>query len=195
MFAPDLKGFGANADMPYPYALSDYVNDVKEYMQDRGIIKPMVVAHSFGARVAIKAESECPGTFSKMVLCGAAGLKPRYSLKRSFKRAAFSALKKFLPREKLKRFYSPDYLALPGVMRESFKLIVSEHLDGALKNISCPVLLVFGDKDGETPLYMAKRLNRGIKGSRLFVIKGAGHFCFTEKPYTFNREVKEFLLS
>ena len=195
VFAPDLKGFGTNADMPYPYSLDDYVSEVKEYVYVKGLKNPHVIAHSFGARIAIKAASSDSGFFGKMVLTGAAGLKPKNTLKKAVKKTAFNVLKTFIPREKLSKFYSSDYNALSAVMKESFKLIVSEHLDDRLKYIKNPTLLVFGDKDRETPLYMAKRLKAGIGGSRLTVISGAGHFCFIDKPNKFNMEVKEFLLS
>lgn len=195
VYAPDLKGFGDNADMPFPYSLDDYVDEVSEYIYANGLKNPSVVAHSFGARIAIKAASRNGKFFDKIVLTGAAGLKPKLTLKKTVKRAAFRALKKFLHREKLSRFYSSDYNALSPVMKESFKRIVSENLDGRLKYIVNPTLIIFGDKDKETPLYMAKRLNRGIAGSRLTVLAGAGHFCFVDKPNNFNTEVKEFLLS
>ena len=76
-FAPDLPGFGNNAEMPYPYALSDYADWLKNYMKANGIERPHVVAHSFGARVAVKAAAAEPALFSRMVLTGAAGMKPR----------------------------------------------------------------------------------------------------------------------
>lgn len=194
VFAPDLKGFGDNAGMSYPYSLNDYVSEVKEYMYSNSIEQPAVVAHSFGARVAIKAQSG-DGLFDRLVLCGAAGLKPKFSLKKCARRAAFKMLSPFVPKSRLKGLYSSDYLSLDQIMRKSFNLIVNEHLDGLLENINRPTLLVFGDKDGQTPLYMARKFNRGIRGSRLIVLKGAGHFCFIDMPHTFNREVKEFLLS
>ena len=31
IFALDLKGFGENADMEYPYSLDDYIMEVKEF--------------------------------------------------------------------------------------------------------------------------------------------------------------------
>ena len=80
-------------------------------------------------------------------------------------------------------------------MQESFKKIVSEHLDYALDKIENQTLIIFGEKDTETPLYMAKRLNAGIKNSKLKIIKNAGHFCFIDKPFEFNDCVREFLLS
>ena len=171
------------------------MKDLNQYVEKNCLYGASVIAHSFGARVAIKAVAENPNLFSKMVLTGAAGLKPRYSIKKVVKKSAFKVLKKFIKKEKLKKFYSPDYLALSPVMRESFKLIVGENLDGLLCKIKTPTLIVFGENDKETPLYMARRLNKGIKNSQLMIIKGAGHFCFIDKSVKFNTEVKEFLLS
>ena len=195
MFAPDLKGFGDNADMPYPYSLNDYVEEVKEYIYAENLKNPSVVAHSFGARIAIKAASEDKELFGKIVLTGAAGLKPKTTLKKTVKKTTFNLLKRFIPREKLTKFYSSDYNALSPVMKESFKKIVSYHLDDRLKYIDNETFIIFGENDKETPLYMAKRLHAGIKNSKLSVIKDAGHFCFIDKPNKFNMEVKEFLLS
>ena len=195
VFAPDLKGFGKNIPMENPYSLDDYINDVCEYMYKNGINCPSVIAHSFGARIAIKASANDKKLFNKLVLTGAAGLKPRNTLKKTIKKATFSVLKRVVSREKLKGFYSPDYLSLDGVMKESFVKIINEHLDGYLGRVNNQTLLVFGKNDKETPLYMAKRLNKGIKNSKLIVINNAGHFCFIDKSTKFNVEVKEFLLS
>lgn len=194
VFAPDLKGFGHNAGMEYPYSLSDYAEEVKEYMSKNGIEKPHVIAHSFGARIAIKLAAENPDLFDALVLTGAAGLKPKRGLIKRVKAIEFAVLKRFVKREKLARFYSPDYLKLDDTMKQSFVKIVNETLDGSLPYIKNKTLVVFGEKDKETPSYMAKRLYKGIKNSRLLFIKDAGHFAFIDKPHTFDTEVREFLL-
>lgn len=181
--------------MEYPYSLDDYVKDLVTFMRENSIVKPHVVAHSFGARVALKASYTYPDLFDKMVLTGAAGLKPRFSIKKQIRKTAFKFCKIFLPKEKLLRFYSKDYLELDSVMRKSFVKIVNERLDGVLSSITNDTLLVFGQKDKETPLYMAKRLRKGINKSRLVVIKDAGHFAFLDKSIKFNVETREFLLS
>ncbi|MBQ7235935.1 MAG: alpha/beta hydrolase [Clostridia bacterium] len=195
VFAPDLKGFGENKGMDYPYALDDYISEVEEFKYKNSIVKPHIIAHSFGGRIAIKAAAENCEFCNKLVLTGAAGLKPKNTPKKAIKKALFSVLKKFVKKENLIRFYSKDYLALDGVMKESFKKIITEHLDGYLVKIKNKTLIVFGDKDKETPLYMARALNKGIADSRLITIKDAGHFCFIDKPNKFNLEVREFLLS
>ncbi len=195
VYAPDLKGFGKNVDMPYPYSLDDYIDSVKEYMYANGITFPHVVAHSFGGRIAVKGTSQDPNLFDKLVLTGCAGLKPKFTIKKACKKTAFNILKGVLPKDKLKGFYSKDYLALSPVMQKSFIKIVNEHLDHLLCKVQNQTLLIFGKKDFETPLYMARRLNSGITNSTLTVYNTAGHFCFLDCPRTFNLEVREFLLS
>ena len=195
VYAPDLVGFGQNQTMVKPYSLDDYVDFVIDYIKQNGLNRPCVIAHSFGARIVLKAVYRQRDIFDKIVLTGAAGLKPKFSLKKAVKRATFKVLKKLINKQKLSRFYSKDYLSLSPVMRESFIKIVNEHLDYTLKSIKNQTLIVFGENDAETPLYMAKRLNKGIENSTLKVYKCAGHFCFIDKKHTFNTEVREFLLS
>ena len=195
MYAPDLKGFGENKDMPYPYSLDDYVNEVSEYINKNSIVCPFVIAHSFGARIVLKGLSDKKFNFSKVVITGGAGLKPKFRLKKTIKKAQFNFLKRFVDKSKLTRFYSPDYLALGDIMKKSFTLIVNEKLDYTLKNIDNSVLLAFGKYDKETPLYMAKRFNKGLKNSTLSVYNNSGHFCFITEKEKFNLEVREFLLS
>lgn len=195
VFAPDLKGFGKNKDMPYPYSLDDYILDLKEYMYKKNIRKPSVVAHSFGGRIVVKIAGRDQNFFDKLVLAGSAGLKPKPTVKKVLKKGAFSLLKRFIPKEKLTSFYSSDYQSLNETMKKSFINIVNEHLDCYLKDITNQTLLVFGDLDKQTPLYMAKKFNRCIKNSSLSIYKGAGHFAFIDKPLKFNLEVREFLLS
>ena len=191
--AIDLKGFGENKGMEYPYALEDYAREVEDYIKGNNLIRPHVIAHSFGGRIAMFLAANNPSLFDKIVLTGAAGLKPRRSAKYIFKRAAFKALKPILTKKQLEKFYSPDYLALDSVMRESFIKIVNFHLDGYIDKITNPTLIIYGENDTETPLYMAKKLFKGIADSRLVILKDAGHFCFIDKSLKFNLEVREFL--
>jgi len=181
--------------MEYPYSLSDYAREVKEYITQNSLNRPHVIAHSFGARIAVLLASNYPDLFDKIVITGGAGLKPKRSLKYRLKRLAFRTVKRLFKNAKLERFYSADYLSLNPVMRQSFIKIVNEHLDDRLSLIQNKTLLIYGKRDKETPLYMAKRFNRGIKNSRLITIENAGHFPFIDCPYKFNLEVREFLLS
>ncbi len=190
--AIDFLGFNGQK-IDYPFSLDDYKNSINRLIDELNVEKLDIIAHSFGSRVVLKMLPENK-KIDKIVLTGAAGLKPKKSLKVRFKILKYKVLKRFVKKEKLKNFGSSDYLALDSVMKQSFVKIVNEHLDYRLKLIDNKVLLVFGNNDTETPLYMAKRLKKGLKNSSLYVIDNASHFCFLEKHEEFNIIVKEFLL-
>lgn len=188
-------GFGENYNMPYPYSLNDYVKQLKDYIEKNNLVKPNIIAHSFGGRVALKTAYLYPNLLGKIVLCDSAGIKPKFNLIKMVKKWLFKLLKPILSDKLKSKFYSSDYNALSPVMKQSFIKIVNEHLDYTLDKIDNRCLIVFGKKDKETPIYMAEKLYKGLKNSQKLIIDGAGHFPFLEKTYMFNREVKEFLLS
>jgi len=189
LFSFDFKGFGENREMEYPYSLSDYANEVVGFCKSNGLTRPFVLAHSFGARVVFKIAEKSPDFFSKIVLIGPAGLKPRFSLKKAVKKLSFSVLKRFVKREKLSAFYAKDYIGLSPVMKKSFVLVTRENLDENVKKISVPTLIIVGKKDKETPVYMGRRLKKMIKNSELKILGGAGHFAFLDRP----KEVCEYI--
>lgn len=192
VIAPDMTGFGENKGMSYPYSLCDYADEIIRLVDELKIKKYDVLAHSFGARVAVKIANGDERA-DRIVFTGAAGLKPRRGLKYLFKRASFLLLKRLVPREKLAKFYSSDYRSLSPVMKESFKKIVAENLDDEVKRIQNKCLVVSGKADRETPPESQRKYARYIKNSERVFIKGAGHFCFSEKPDEFNGAVFAFL--
>ena len=195
-YALDFTGFGDNEFMPFAYSLSDYADEVMAFVKANNLVKPIVVAHSFGARVAVKILGERyreSRPFSKLIITGGAGLKPKFSLKKSVKRIVYKSLRPILSDKQKQRFFSSDYRSLNPVMKESFKKIISEHLDDVSKNIDVPTLILYGKQDRETPPYMAEKFHKYISGSKLEYIEGAGHFAFLDKPYLFNSKILDFL--
>ena len=189
----DLKGFGDNRFMPKPYSLDDYADDLILYVKDNCKSLPIIVAHSFGARVVVKALDKGL-KISKLVLTGSAGLMPRFNFKRFAKKVVFKTFKGVMTDKTKQRFYSPDYLKCDPVMRQSFKLVVNEDLKPLYKKVDVDTLLVFGKLDKETPLYMAKKQRKFIKNSKLIVLKDTGHFCFIDRADVFNQIVFAFLM-
>ena len=88
---------------------------------------------------------------------------------------------------------SQDYQALSSEMKKVFVSIVNQHLDEYLPLIKQKTLIIFGEKDNETPIYMARKLHKNISNSKLEIIKGAGHFCFLDNLMTFYRIIDKFL--
>ena len=185
----DFAGFGESQPPDRPYSVEDYAKDVLELLNNLHIQDYYVVAHSFGGRVAIKmcAMGAC---ISKLVLVDSAGIKPRFSFVKWIKIRWYKLIKflvklRILSIKHLDKYGSMDYKKLNGVMRDTFVKVVSEDLSADAKKVKCETLLVWGEKDKDTPLYMAKKLNQCIKNSVIITINGVGHFSYLQKPRLF----------
>lgn len=193
--AVDLTGFGQNPPLDRAYLLDDYINDLIEFLNEQNISTFSVVAHSFGARLMLKSDalrSRC----DKLVLTGGAGLKPKRGLKYYFRVYRYKLLKRLNPNsEKLKNFGSDEYKSLTDIEKLSYIYVVNEHLDYKLNCVTNQTLIINGECDRVTPKSSAKKLRKRIKNSKLYFIKGAGHFAFVQKAGEFNAVVKEFLLA
>jgi pimeloyl-ACP methyl ester carboxylesterase len=62
-----------------------------------------------------------------------------------------------------------------------------------LEKISCPTLIVWGDKDRLVPLADASIFEELIPDSRKIVYKDTGHVSMMERPARFNEDVRAFL--
>ncbi len=195
VIAYDLYGFGKNLPMQRAYSLDDYVQEFFEVASNCGE-KVSVVAHSFGCRVILKALSKKQGNIiEKALLCGVAGLKPKFSFKKTFKRRVYKILKPFAPKAWLeKKFFSSDYNIASGYMKQTFKIVTSEYLDEYLKQIQIPLFLIFGERDDQTPPAIAKKIKKQVANCGVHIMQECSHFCFLEKPNEFNYVAKEFLL-
>ena len=92
--APDFPGFGASSPLPEAWSVSDYADWLEEFISAAGLSSPHIVAHSFGARVAIKLASRRADAVDKLVITGGAGLvKPRTRAYKA-KVALYRAVKK-----------------------------------------------------------------------------------------------------
>lgn len=190
--ALDFPGFGQAEELTSAYSVSDYADWLEEALGELQIYRPHVVAHSFGGRVAIKCLSR-GDMFEKAVLCGCAGIIPKRTLKYKLRVKAYRAVKKISPRYAEKHFGSAEYRSLSPLMRESYKKIVNEDLREDAKKIASPVLFINGDRDGETPLSSIRVYLSCVKGSRLCVLDGCGHFAHLDNPLAFGLAAEEFL--
>ncbi len=187
----DFSGFGQSGKLKYPYSLKDYADETLEFMRDRGIVKPHLIAHSFGVRVAIKiCESE--NAFDKMLLTGAAGVITNRNLAYKLKVLSYRTVRKLFPLYAERRFGSEEYKKLSPIMKESYKKIVNEDLRNIAPLIESEVLLLNGEKDRTTPLKQIKIYNERIKNSKLKILKNCGHFAFLDDGFEFNLIAEEF---
>lgn len=80
-----------------------------------------------------------------------------------------------------------------GVTRAAIGVIEREGVYDKLEAITTPTLIVVGDEDTATPYAKAERMHFAIQGSKLAIIKGAGHTSSVEAPKQVNRVIDTFL--
>ena len=192
----DFPAFGGSEQPPETFTMHDYYKIVSELLEAENLNKVNIVAHSFGGRVAIMLASLKPEKINKLVLVDSSGIKPKFSLSKKLKILKYKTLKKLKEKGIIKRdltyYGSDDYKALPKNLKPVFNRIVNTDLADFAKEIQAPTLLIWGTKDKDTPMYMAKKLNKFIKDSAIIKFEDCGHFCYLEKPQEFQKIVENF---
>jgi pimeloyl-ACP methyl ester carboxylesterase len=61
-----------------------------------------------------------------------------------------------------------------------------------LAKIACPALLMTGDEDGVAPPAAVQKLAKSIKGARMVVFSGCGHWTPIERPAEVNAALVNF---
>lgn len=202
VYAIDFPGFGQSSLPSKAWGVGDYTDMLNKLFDKLNIEKASLIGHSFGGRVSIMFSALYPEKVEKVVLVDSAGIIPKRTLKYYFKVYKFKLFKKLYlllnggKKEALEKFYkkygSKDYKN-SGPLRETFVKVVNEDLRGFLPKIKAPTLLIWGEKDQDTPLYMAKIMEKEIPDAGLIVFEGAGHFAYLDKLNDFNIIVSKFL--
>lgn len=198
----DLPGFGATPPPAEVWGLSEYANFVAAFLKKIKVQPVGVIAHSNGAAVAIKAVASGQLTPEKLVLLGAAGIRP----KKPVRNLLFNAIAKTgkvvtvaLPdktRKKLRgRLYhtiGSDYRSVEG-MEETFKKTVAEDVLHDAASLHLPVLIIYGEGDDATPPALGELFHQEIANSSFEVIGDAGHFVHLDAKGRVEARLKEFL--
>jgi pimeloyl-ACP methyl ester carboxylesterase len=196
----DFPGFGQSQDPPVPWGVPDYVAFLEDFVAKNNIQEPILIAHSFGCRVAIRYAAAHPEV-RKMCLTGAAGIRPQTPARSSWKTRIFHAGTRFLKathQDKLletvkEHSGSADYRAARGVMRDTFVKVVNDDVRPILKDVHCPVLLVWGENDTAVPLEMGRIMEKEMPDAGLAVFEGDDHFAYWHQAERFNRVLDIFL--
>ena len=198
----DLPGFGASPPPPGAWTTADYADAIAEWLGRLPAGRRIWVAHSFGTRVGLQLAARHPELLAGLFLIAAAGLPPRRALgarlRVAARRWAFRLLRRLTAegpaRERLReRFGSADYRQA-GALRRVLVKAVGEDLTAAARAVRCPVVLLYGDGDRETPLELGMRFNALIPQSRLVVLRGFDHWTvLTEGRHQIVQRLGEFM--
>lgn len=205
LIVPDLPGFGETPAPPVAWSVHDYARWVVTLLDRLRVTRCDVIGHSNGGRIAIALAAEHPARVEKVVLVDSSGIRQPVSSRQRLRVRTYKALRvveraRIAPRwlraragARANRRGSADYRAASGVMRGTLVRLVNEDLTALLQHIVAPVLLIWGQRDEDTPLADARVMERHIPDAGLVVFENAGHYSYLEHPARFVRIVNVFL--
>ncbi|WP_416197560.1 MAG: Pimeloyl-ACP methyl ester carboxylesterase [Sporanaerobacter sp.] len=206
VYAIDFPGFGQSEEPREVFGVYDYARITKKFIDNFNMDEVILIGHSFGGRVSIVLSSQYKNLVKKMILIDSAGLIPKRGAKYYIKVYSFKVLRALYntlffwvdKKERMEKFYkkfgSTDYQNSSGIMRKILVKVVNEDLKPLLKEIEASTLLIWGDKDTATPLYMGKIMENEIRDSGLVVLEGAGHYSYLDSFGRFSIILETFLL-
>lgn len=202
VLAIDYPGFGESDKLKTSFCVDDYCDIVVEFLKKLNVEKVILVGHSYGGRIILKLNNrkDLPFVIDKNVLIDAAGIIDKKDIVVKIKIVIYKLFKKIfisLPissekKDELvmklrKKLGSSDYGTASKVMQETLVKSVNEDLTYCLDNMK-ESLIIWGDRDTVTPMWMAKKMEEKIKNSGLVILKG-GHFSYIDDPNTFSRVI------
>lgn len=207
--AIDFPGHGKSGRPPEPWDAAAHARLVADIIERLGLSGCVIVGHSHGGRVALRLALDRPELIGKLVITCGAGLRGKPTAKAAARSRLYKALRSglnVLARLRVfggltekwrgdlrKAFGSKDYNALDEEMRKTFVLLVNTDMTEELHGIKAPTLLIWGDADTETPLWMGQTMERLIPDAGLVVFDGASHFAYLEQPERFASIVRAFV--
>lgn len=201
--AVDFAGFGLSDEPNEVWGVEQYTRSIEALVRELGIVRPIIICHSFGGRVATLYASR--NEVKSMIFADVAGVRPKRTWRYYYKVYSYKAMKRCLPlligKEKAQMLIdqrrrssaSSDYNRATPMMRAILSKCVNEDLCHVMPLITAPVLLFWGDKDTATPISDAYRMQSLMKDAGLVVAEGAGHFAMLEQAELWQATLKSFL--
>ena len=129
---------------------------------------------SFGGMTSVLFTARHPESVKALVLWN-----PAMRVSRRFSSPLTPWEKKYFGAGKLQEVREKGWIRIGSkgykIGRECIEEIIALDVLGEARRITCPTLLLHGDKDDITPLSDSEAALESVKGARLEVIKGAGH--------------------
>lgn len=197
----DFPGHGKSGRPPEPWGVPEFAACLEELLRRLDFTPCSVIAHSFGGRVAALLASEKPEMFRRLILTGAAGIRPKATPESRERAEKYRKMKRYgealrkIPglhhaadqwQERLRQKYgSRDYNALDEEMRKTFVKVINQDLTDRYPLIRNSTLLIWGEADTETPLWMGRKMEELIPDAGLVILENGTHFAYLEQLQRF----------
>ncbi|CAN5502381.1 alpha/beta fold hydrolase [soil metagenome] len=220
--APDLLGHGQSAKPRGDYSLGAYACGIRDLLAVLGVERATMVGHSLGGGVSMQLAYQFPELCERLVLVASGGLgKEVTPLLRLLSMPGAEYIFPLVASrpvgdlaENAGRLADRVAPSLGEACRivarladtraqRAFLHTVRAVIDQAGQRVSArdrlylasaiPTLLVWGDRDRIIPVDHAYAAHELMPGSRLVVVKGAGHFLPLERPELLLTLLEDFL--
>lgn len=204
---PYLPGFDKNQPIRKAYTLNDYCQWLLSYLSQKKINKPILIGHSNGGRIAASFTAKYPEKIEKLILIASAGIPFKNKIKTTIFKIISKIGKKifqFTKNEKLfnlaqKIIYKlageSDYLKASPIMKKTMINLLSVNLTFEFTKIKCPTLIIWGENDKLTPIWMGKKIHQLIKNSQLKIIKSGNHGLHLTHPRIIAQFIIDFVFN
>ncbi len=201
LIIPNLPGHGESEGTGCK-SIREYSYFIRDFADTLGLQKLLLVGHSMGGGIVQVFALDYPERVYACVLVGT-GARLRVAketlctVKDDYenfcKTAPTRSFASFSP-EELKSKFVEHLIKTPQEI-SYLDLMVCDEFDliNEIVAIKAPTLIISATEDILTPVKYGEYLNYRIQGSKLHVIKNAGHFMMQEKPDEFNRVLLNFM--
>lgn len=178
----DLPGYGQSSEPDYVWTVYDYVECIRELLDDLKVDNPILIGHSFGGKISLAYASKYD--VEKLILFGSP-FRPAIK-KLSLKTKLLKKAKKIPVLNKLEGFAkkhmgSEDYKNASEMMRKILVATVNLDITEDVKKIKCPTLIVWGTLDEAVPVDDAYELEKLISDSGVVIYEGCSHYAYLER--------------
>ena len=209
LYIPSHAGFGETDRLAWIMGMRDLAGWYLEVLDDLDLGQINVMGFSLGGWLAAEMAVMNPGRFKRLVLVGAAGVRPTdgdiYDMFLVVAKEFITNC--FLDPAKTPEFQqicpdepTPEQLEAWEVAREeACRLSWRPYMHNpSMPNLlhrlkRLPTKLIWGKQDGIVPVSAGEVYRQAIPGSNLSVIDDCGHRPEVEKPEEFVRQVQQFL--
>lgn len=210
--AIDFRGFGESTAAP-PYTMDRFADDVVAVLDALSIERAVIVGLSMGGYVAFALWRRHRDRVRALVLADTRatadseqGLEKRRETIRIAETQGTTAVANMQiaglvgksTRDKRPDVYDALHRMIAqgrveGIVGGTQAMMTRPDSTPTLPTIDVPTLIVVGEEDAITPRKDAEAMHRAIAGSRMEVLRQAGHLSNVERPASFNTVVSEFL--
>lgn len=183
VIAIDTRGHGKSPRGEKPFAIKQFAEDLKDFLDARNIAKAVILGFSDGGNIALEFALKYPERVEKLILNGAnlfpSGVKPLYQwlIEVGYRIAKLFSNKS----EKAKQ--NAEMLAL---------MVNEPHIDPSeLARLTMPVLVVAGTKDMIKESH-TRLIYKSLHNAQLAFVEG-DHFVANKNAEAFNKVVEDFL--